>query len=150
VNLKVDNPCIIAVTIPALLIVATDGLLDDHVPLVDEVKFVVFPTHITEGPLRLIIGLGITFIGKDSFDVHPVVELVNVNFAVPAKMPFTRPVLLIVATVGLDETQIPPELGSMLVLLPTHIGLLPPIEIIGFDFILINAVGSELQPLASV
>jgi hypothetical protein len=131
------------------LIDAIVGWLEIHVPPVEGEKFVVAPMHNTDGPLRAIVGFGRTSTGADSFDTHPVVELVKVNFVDPANIPVTNPELFIEAIVEFDEVQIPPEVGNILVFAPIQIELFPPIDTVGFAFIVIPEDGFEVQPFVS-
>jgi hypothetical protein len=51
IKVNVADPVLRPVTIPALVTLATEGLLLTHVPPVDGERVVVVPTHILVGPV---------------------------------------------------------------------------------------------------
>lgn len=64
--------------IPELLTLATDGLLDTHIPPEEGSNVLVFPIQIDEAPLIDTIGLGFTFILATIVTEQPI-ELVTVT-----------------------------------------------------------------------
>ena len=102
VKVIVEVPAETPVTTPVLLTVATEGLLliqgvAPGVPVA--VRVVVFPTQMAVVPVICGIAKTVMVIVR----VHPLL-LVYVMMAVPAEIPVTTPVLLTVATPGLEET----------------------------------------------
>ena len=71
VKIKVAVPALHPVTTPALVTVATDGLVLDQVPPVAGVRFVVVPGQILVAPETLTIGFGLTLMTTDGTAVHP-------------------------------------------------------------------------------
>jgi hypothetical protein len=112
VNLNVAVPSDKAVTNPALSMDAISGLLLDHTPPVLGERVVVLFIHIAEGPVKLIIGLGLIVNDKDGSETQFVVLFVNVKNAVPALIPVTTPALFIAAMLLLLLTQVPPVVGE--------------------------------------
>jgi hypothetical protein len=72
VKTKVAVPALIAVTPPAFVTLAIDGLLLDHVPSVDGLSIVVLPMQILLEPLILTTGLGLTVMEDEALEIHPV------------------------------------------------------------------------------
>ncbi len=110
VNVKKVTPEATPVTTPPLVIVATDPLLDVHVPPVVGDKVVVLPAHIVGG-LAVTVGAATTVKDPEASDEQPVLVSVQVKVTVPVVKPVTKPELLIVATKELLLDQVPPELG---------------------------------------
>ena len=79
-------------------------------------------------------------------DLHPVAVFVKTKRAVPNETAVINPVLEMVATVGLDEVQVPPLDGFIWLVLPMHKDAGPEILMTGLPFTVICAVGSEIQP----
>ena len=71
---------------------------------------------------------------------HPVVALVKVIFAVPPATPVTTPPLLMVATIGLLLTQVPPVVGVKFAVAPIHTVAGDGTVITGSAFTVIEAV----------
>jgi len=115
------------VTIPPLVMVATELFVLVHMPPDEGVKVVVLPMHIGLFPVMIAIGLSLTVIGAVAADTHPVDESVNRKVAVPAETPCTRPVLVTVAIVGFRLAQLPPTVGASVVADPTQIVVAPVI-----------------------
>ena len=72
VKVKVDVPAATAVIIPALVMVATEGLLLTQIPPVEGKIDVVPPIHIEEGPFIVIAGLPFTLTCRFPDELHPV------------------------------------------------------------------------------
>ena len=144
---KVTLPAETPVTTPALVTVATAGLLLDHVPPVVGVRVVVEPTQILLPPEILTTGIALTVTGAVAADTQPVLVLVKVKVAVPAETPVTTPVLVTVATAGLLLVQVPPLVGESVVVAPTHILVVPVILTNGMALTVTGKVGAEIQPV---
>jgi hypothetical protein len=71
----------------------------------------VCPVQIDCGPVILTEGLGRTVIFDVGNETQPVDTCVKIKCAVPADIPVINPLLLMVATAGLDEIQVPPVAG---------------------------------------
>jgi hypothetical protein len=82
VNTNVAVPAAKPVTIPAFVIVATDVLLDVHVPPFDGLIVVEDPTQIADDPAIDILGLPFTVIRSVPSDWQPMEE-VNTNEVTP-------------------------------------------------------------------
>lgn len=147
VNVKVTVPADTPVTTPALVTVATDGLLLTHVPPVTGVSVVVDPTQILLPPEMLTTGMALTVTGEVAEETQPVLVLVKVNVAVPAETPVTTPVLVTVATAGLLLVQVPPLVGESVVVAPTHIDDIPVILTTGMALTVTGSVGVDIQPV---
>ena len=89
-------------------------------------------------------------IGELAFEVHPVVEFVNVKVTFPNPTPVTTPALVTVAMPVLLLVQVPPVVGDKVVLAPTHMVLGPVILTVGFGFTVITLLGNELQLVAAL
>ena len=148
VKINVAVPAETPVTIPALLTVATAGLVLTHVPPVLGEREVVNPIQILLTPVILTVGVGLTVTAAVGVDTQPVVVLVNVNVAVPADTPVTTPALVTVATAALLLVQEPPLLGESPVVEPTQILFGPLILTAGRAFTVMAAVGADTQPVA--
>lgn len=107
VKINLAVPAASPVIKPALLMVATGGLVLIHVPPVVGDKLVVLPTQILPSPFSTTIGLGLTVIGFEFSDTQPCVD-VNLKVATPGATPVTTPVeALTVATDGLLLIHVP-------------------------------------------
>ena len=96
VNVNVGLPAATPVTRPALVTVANDGLLLNHVPPVVGDKLVVPPIHIAAFPVILTTGGPLT-VTAEVVAEQPVAVFVNVNVGLPAATPVTKPALVTVA-----------------------------------------------------
>lgn len=112
VKIKVALPAETPVTTPALVTVATAGLLLIQVPPVVGDNVVVPPIQTLLGPVMLTAGVGLTVSGEVGTDIQPVVPSVKVNAAVPAETAVITPALSMVATAGLLLDQVPPLVGE--------------------------------------
>lgn len=112
VKVKVALPLDTPVTIPELLTVATKGLLLDHTPPVEGESVVVVPTQIDVEPVTS-ADCPITVTGLEGSEEHP--SVVYVNVTVPAEIAVTIPLLVIVATKGLELVHEPPLDGVIAV-----------------------------------
>ena len=92
-----------------------------------------FCAHCTSPCVGGAAGLALTCTA-DVVLVQPVPVWVNVNVEDPASNPETKPPLVTDAMVGLLLTQVPPELGVRLMVLPTHTD--GPAETAGVGFTL--------------
>ena len=137
------------VTMPALVTVATAGLLLVQVPPLAGVKVVVIPIQILVAPVIATTGKAFTVTGAVAAEVQPA-ALVKVKVAVPIATPVTTPALVTVATAGLPLVQVPPVVGDKLVVIPTQILLVPVINTTGAAFTVTADVGAEAQPAALV
>jgi hypothetical protein len=81
-------------------------------------------------------------------EVHPVAVSVKLKLALPGAIPVTTPLFVIVATPLLLLTQVPPNVGERLVLLPTHIVSLPVTFTVGSELTVIAGVGFDTHPVA--
>ena len=114
VKVKVAVPADMPVTNPALVTVATAGLLLVQMPPVVGDKVVVCPTQILALPVMLATGCAVT-VTVPAVAVQLVVPSVKVNVAMPAEIPVTNPVLSTVATRELLLAQVPPVVGDKVV-----------------------------------
>lgn len=149
VKVKVTEPPPIPVTTPALVTVATAGLLLTQVPPVVGDKVVVEPTQILSSPVMLTLGKALMLTAGVGAETQPVLVLVNVNVAEPAAMPSTTPPLVTVATAGLLLAQVPPVVGDKVVVLPTQTLLEPVMLTIGAALIVTNPVAAEIHPVTA-
>jgi len=149
VRVKVNDavPAETPVTTPALVTVATAGLLLDQVPPLAGDRVVVAPTQMLLAPVILTIGVAFTVTGEVAAEEHPVTEFVKVNVAVPADTPVTTPALVTVATAALLLDQVPPLLGDKVVVAATQILLTPVILPTGAAFTVTVEVARETQPV---
>ena len=120
VNLKVEVPAATPVTMPALETVATEALLETHVPPVAGDKVVVPPTQMVLSPVIETTGFTSMVAFPVGLDAQPVAVDVNVKFTEPAATAVTTPALLTVAMALLLLVQVPPEEGDKVVLSPIH------------------------------
>lgn len=103
VNINVALPSVMAVTTPVLLIVATDGLLLDHVPPVIGFSWVVSPTHNTVGPEILTIGFAFTVIVTSGTAVHPWAFVTVTLYTLEGKVGYTVTLLDVAFAALLDH-----------------------------------------------
>jgi hypothetical protein len=120
VKVKVAVPDATPVTMPALVTVAIDVLLLVQVPPVEGSKVVVDPEQIVVFPVMLTLGFTDMVIIEDALDEHRVVLFVNVKEAVPSLKAVITPPSVIVATALLLLAHVPPVLGVILAVVPTH------------------------------
>ena len=104
VKVNLAKPAESPVTTPPLVTEATDILSLTQVPPVVGDSWVTSP------------------VGSDG---QSDAELVNIKLAVPGETPVTTPPLLTVAMLASDEDQVPPVVGSRVVVDPTHIKFKP-------------------------
>jgi hypothetical protein len=139
VHVKVTDPGVRPVINPALLIVATAGLLLAHVPPELGVTVVDPSTQILLNTGLVTVGLAVTVTVNGS-DAHPVTVSVNVNCTVPAATPSTRPALDTVATEALLVAHVPPVVGVNVVVPPIHMVDVPVMATVGLGFTVTGAV----------
>lgn len=147
VNVKVAEPAPIPVTTPALVTVATAGLLLAQVPPVVGDKLVVAPAQIVLRPVMLTTGVLFTVTGFVGAETQPVLVLVKVKVAVPAETAVTTPALVTVATAGLLLDQVPPVEGDKPVISPIQRLLAPIILTIGMGSTVTVPVGKDTHPV---
>lgn len=147
VKVKVTEPAETPVTTPALVTVATAGLLLDQVPPLLGDKPVAPPIQILFDPKILTVGIGFTVTAAVGLDTQPVTVLVKVNVALPAETAVTTPALVTVAVAGSLLTHVPPEVGDRVVVAPTQMLLEPVILTTGFAFTVMVEVGKDVQPV---
>jgi hypothetical protein len=128
VKVKVAVPGDTPVTIPALVTVATVGLLLAQVPPDVGKRTVVPLPHIELGPVKP-TKMVLTFTAGVTLLQPP--EEVKVKFAVPVVTPVTTPPLVTEATAGLLLTQLPPVVGDKVVVPFTQIEADPVIVATG-------------------
>ena len=145
VKVNVATPWVRPVTKPALLILATNGLLLIQVPPEDGNSCVVLPTQIVDDPDIEISGLVLTLTISLGGDVHPVEISVNTNLAVPFDTPVTIPALLTTATDGFVLDHIPPVAGDKVVVAPGHIDV-EPVTMAFFPRTVTELEGSDIHP----
>ena len=121
VKLKVTVPTLTPVTIPALVIVATIGFVEAHVPPILGMKVVVPPIQISSCPVRVTVGLVFTMISVEGKELHPLEVEVKTKFPFPGNTPVTIPAFEIGNDTGLFDTHVPPVLGMKVVVPPTQI-----------------------------
>lgn len=109
-----------AVTKPVLEMVATAGLPELQVPPLFGSSCVLSPIHNRERPLSVVPGLACTVTGVELAEAQPVAWLVNTKEATPWARAVTIPALSILAIVGFNEVQVPPEFGEYCVVAPMH------------------------------
>lgn len=134
------------VTMPALLMVATAGLLLVQVPPVGDIV-VVPPIQILLAPVMLAVGVLLTVMAAVGAETQPVAVSVKVKVAVPADTPVTTPALSTVATAALLLAQVPPLVGVKPELAPIQILVAPEIVTTGIAFTVTVAVGAEAHPV---
>lgn len=130
---------------PPLLMVATLGLLLNHVPPEVGVMPELIPKHTEVDPVNAIIGFVLTVIDAVLFDTHPVAALVNTKVAVPADSAETMPAFVTDAMVGLLLDHVPPVMGLKVEVLPSHIEFGPVMFTTGIGFTSIATEVSLLQ-----
>jgi hypothetical protein len=141
VNTKVAIPSATPVTTPVrLLMVAIDGLLEDHVPVAEAVRVVVVPIHMLAGPI-VIVGLGMTATLMIGSEGHPAVE-VKINVAVPCAIPVIIPPFVIVAADGFNDAQTPPVVGVTVEVLSIQILPGPVKATVGLGLI-VTVIGED-------
>lgn len=141
VKVNVAVPAVTPVTTPALVTVATAGLLLAQVPPVVGDKVVAFPIQILFEPVMLTIGAAFTVTGAVAAETQPVTASVKVKVADPADTPVTTPALVTVAIAGLLLAQVPPVVGDKVVVSATQMLLEPVILTVGAAFTVIAEVG---------
>ena len=146
VNVNVTLPEAIPVTTPVLVTVAMVELEEDHVPPVEGDKVVVLPAQMVVGPVTDTTGLPFTVTGPEALETQPVVELVNVNVAVPEVTPVTIPLLVMVAMPGALETHVPPVVGESEVVAPAQMVAAPTIVATGFGLTVIKLLAEVAAP----
>jgi hypothetical protein len=145
VKVNVAVPAVTPVTTPALETVATAGLLLNQVPPLEGDKVVVAPTQIVLAPEILTAGCASKVTAEVVAEQFGEVPLVNVNVAVPADIPVTKPALVTVAMAGALLTHVPPLVGDKVVVEPTQIVLIPVILTTGNAVTETAPVGKEVQ-----
>ena len=148
VNVKVAIPAETPVTTPALVTVATAGVLLTQVPPVVGDKVVVKPAQMVLAPVILTAGKAVTVTAEVGAEVHPLPLSVKVKVAEPAETPVTTPALVTVATAGALLVQVPPVVGDKAVVLPTQMPLAPVMLTTGKALTVTGEVGAEAQPVA--
>jgi hypothetical protein len=146
VKVKVADPLDTPVITPALVTVATAVLLLAQVPPVVGVRTEVPFTQMVLRPVRVAVGNAFTVIAVVGAEIQPAV-LVKVKVADPLATPVTTPAAVTVATAVLLLAQVPPVVGERAEVVPTQIGFAPLIVAIGNAFMVMAAVGAELQPV---
>ena len=131
VKVNLAKPAERPVTTPALVTDATDGLSLTQVPPVVGDNWVTSPIQIPVGPVTATVGVGFTVTAAVGSDGQRDAELVKIKVAVPGETPVTIPPLLTVAIDPSELDQVPPVVGSKVVVVPTQIKLSPVIVTIG-------------------
>ena len=119
VKVKLTLPVAIGETTPALDTAATLRLEDVQLPPDEGFSCNVLPIQ-TLLAADETLGLAFTVTDELASDAQPVSELVKIKLAVPALTPVMTPALLIVATPGAELVHVPPMLGVMVVVPPSH------------------------------
>ncbi len=125
---------------------ATDGLVLCQTPPEEGKRVVVAPVQRVAPPAIWVVGLLYTRKGFVGCEAHPVTEEVNLNVVCPTVCPVTKPVLVMLATAGLELTQVPPEVGERDEVPFTQTDVGPVNTIVGIAFTVINADGFDTQP----
>lgn len=125
VKVKLAVPPETPVTNPALLTVATVGLLEVQVPPVAGDNVVVLPSQMLLLPVMETEGLAFTVTALLGSEIQPAVVMVKTKVAVPALTPVTTPSFAMVATAGLLLTQVPPLDGDKVVVDPSQMEVGP-------------------------
>ena len=107
---------------------------------------VVEPIHIGLPPVINAVGLARTVMGAVGLEGQPVAACVNVNVALPAAIPCTKPVLLTVATKGSLLDQVPFTVGVKLVVVPSQIVAGPRIFTNGRPLTVIAVETADTHP----
>jgi hypothetical protein len=118
VNVNVAVPAPTPVTKPAFVTVATEVLLLTHVPPVLGLNCVVDNLHMAFGPSIDTTGFASTVTIGLGFDTQFVELFVNINVAVPADNPVTKPAFVTDAIPGLVLLHVPPVVGLNCVVRP--------------------------------
>lgn len=147
VKVKVTVPAVNPVTRPPLVTDATVGSLLVQVPPTVGVRVVVLPAQIVLEPVMLTAGRELMVTADVGAETQPVVEFVNVNVTEPADTPVTTPPFVTVARVGSLLTQVPPDAGDKVVVLPIQILLEPVTLTAGMALTVTDGVGADMQPL---
>lgn len=147
VNVNVTEPAETPVTTPALVTVATAGLLLTQVPPLVGDKVVVKPTQTLLAPVILTVGKGSTLTALVVAEQFGEALLVNVKVADPEARPVTTPALFTEAIAGLLLVQVPPEVGDKVVVTFTQMVLAPVILTTGKALMVTAAVGADTQPV---
>jgi len=147
VKVNVTEPADTPVTTPALVTVATAGLLLAQVPPVVGDKVVVVPGQMLLAPVMLTVGKATMVTAAVVAEQLGAVLLVKVKVTEPAETPVTMPSLVTVATAGLLLDQVPPVVGDSVVVVPTQIVVEPVMLTEGGAVMVTAAVGSETQPV---
>jgi hypothetical protein len=145
VKVKATVPAATPVTSPAFVTDAIALLLLNHVPPDEGDKVIVPPTHKAVAE-ELIIGSAFT-VTEEVVLLHPVAVCVKVKVALPVDSPVTTPELVTVATEVLVLTQVPPEVGERVIVLPIQTE--DAAVTVGGAFIVITAVVAEQFVVAS-
>lgn len=147
VKVKVVVPAATVVTLPALSIVATDGLLLTHVPPEVGVSCVVLPMQTNDAPPRTGSGSIVTFAVAKL--LQPPLVTVYLMVAVPAESPVTTPDALTLAMAGVVVLHTPPGVASDNVVVPlTQATIVPVIgATVGVGFI-VKTDGVRAEVLA--
>lgn len=123
--------------------VAIATLLLVHVPPVDGLNVDVSPIHNSVSPVTLTVGPVVTVTTLDVSEIQPVEVCVKINRTLPTETPVIIPALVIVAMAGLVLTQVPPVVGEILVVAPTHIEDGPLTTVTGLGFTVTAAVAKD-------
>jgi len=118
VKVNVALPGLTPVMIPASVTVAIASLLLTQVPPVVGDKVAVLPTHTAGGAFTIGLLLKLTF---GVVFLQPVEVCVKVKLALPALNALTTPAFVILATEVLLLIHVPPEVGDIVYVDPTHI-----------------------------
>lgn len=147
VNINLAFPGVTPVTIPPLVIVATNGLVLVQVPPAVGVNVVIDPTQIGLFPVITATGLAFTTTGAVGSETQPVEDWVYTKVALPGLIPMTRPALLTVAMVGFKLDQLPLTVGDNEVLAPSQIVEGPIIVAAGLLFTVMVVEATDVHPV---
>ena len=146
VKVKVAEPTETPVITPALVMLATASLLLTQVPPVVGVIPMEVPIHTVLKPVSVAMGLALTVTDKVGKLAQPVAILVNTKLVVPTAIPVTTPLEATVATPVSLLTQVPPEVGVSVVVVPGQIEEVPDKFTMGLANTVIAEVEALLQP----
>ena len=146
VYVKVALPTETPVITPALVMVATAELLLTQVPPVLGVIPMEVPIHTVLKPVSVAMGLALTVTDGVGKLAQPVAVLVNTKFVVPTAIPVTTPLEATVATPVSLLTQVPPEDGVSVVVVPGQIEEVPDRFTTGLATTVMAAVEALRQP----
>ncbi len=146
VKVKVAEPTETPVITPALVMLATASLLLTHVPPVVGVIPMEVPIHTVLKPVSVAMGLALTVTDGVGKLAQPVVVLVNTKLVVPTAIPVTTPLEATVATPVSLLTQVPPDVGVSVVVVPGQIEEVPDKFTMGLATTVIAEVEALLQP----